>query len=190
MSGNTLENQSIRIIRSKRKTLQVEIHTDCSVIVRAPRWVSSAEINRFIDERSEWIEKTVAKMKERIDDNPVSDRYSEREIERLTKEAREILPPLVRKLAEKIGVTYGRITVRCQKTVWGSCSAKGNLNFNCLLMLLPRPVMEYVIIHELCHLKHLDHSPAFWEEVEKHCPDYVYLRSFLKENGEKLMLRL
>jgi predicted metal-dependent hydrolase len=89
-----------------------------------------------------------------------------------------------------MGISYGRVTIRRQKTLWGSCSAKRNLNFNCLIVLLPEPVMEYVIIHELCHLKEMNHSPAFWREVEKYCPDYRYLRDFLKDNGEKLMLRM
>ena len=178
------------LIRSRRKTLQVEISTDCRVTVRVPNRASKAEIDRFLDERRDWIEKNLAKMKKRLDDVPVADKYSDREIETLTKSAKETIPPLVGKLAAKMGIPYNRVTIRRQKTLWGSCTAKGNLSFNCLLMLLPEPVMEYVIIHELCHLKEMNHSPAFWREVAKYCPDYRYLRDFLKDNGEKLMLRM
>lgn len=179
----------MKIIRSRRRSLSVEVHADCSIIVRAPKWISKKEIDKFVDERRDWIDKTYAEMNRRIQDNPVNDKYSERELERLTKEAREEIPSLVAKYAEKMGISYGRVTIRCQKTMWGSCTAKGNLNFNCLLMLLPEPVREYVIVHELCHIKELNHSSAFWREVERYCPDYRYLRDFLKNNGEKLMLR-
>ncbi len=178
------------IIRSRRKSLQVEVHNDLSVIVRAPKWVSLREINRFIDERRDWIEEALARAKKRIDDNPVPDRYSEYELQKLAEQARKTIPPLVEKYADEIGVKYSRVTIRTQKTRWGSCSSKGNLNFNCLLMLLPEPVMNYVIVHELCHIKEMNHSPAFWREVEKHCPDYRYLRDFLQDNGEKVLLRL
>ena len=184
------DNIPIKIIRSKRKSLQVEIHSDCSVIVRAPRWVASSAIARFLEERREWIEETYAKTRKRMEDNPVRDRFSEREIEKLKKEARDTIPALVNEYAAKMGVSFKRICIRCQKNVWGSCSAKGNLNFNCLLMLCPEPVMRYVIVHELCHLKELNHSKRFWAEVEKYCPDYRYLRDFLKDNGEKILLRL
>ncbi|MCR5831827.1 MAG: M48 family metallopeptidase [Lachnospiraceae bacterium] len=178
------------IVRSRRRTLQVEISSDCRITVRAPKYTPLYEIRSFVEERRDWIEKNLAKMQKRLDDVPVKDRFSDREIETLTKNAKETIPPLVKNLAAKMGISYGRVTIRRQKTLWGSCSAKRNLNFNCLIVLLPEPVMEYVIIHELCHLKEMNHSPAFWREVEKYCPDYRYLRDFLKDNGEKLMLRM
>lgn len=183
-------DRRITVIRSRRKTLQVEVTANCSVIVRAPSWVPRSQIDDFVKERQDWIDRTIAKMQKRIDETPVLDRYSEHELAKLTEDARAAIPPLVKKYAEQMGLPYGRVTIRAQKTLWGSCSAKGNLNFNCLLMLLPEPVMEYVIIHELCHIRELNHSDAFWKEVEKYCSDYKYLRRFLKENGEKLMLRM
>ena len=80
-----------------------------------------------------------------------------------------------------MGVTYGRITIRNQRTRWGSCSSKGNLNFNCQLMLLSEELRDYVIIHELCHRIELNHSERFWAEVEKYCPEYRELRKKLKQ---------
>ena len=89
-----------------------------------------------------------------------------------------------------MGVTYGRITIRNQVSRWGSCSSVGNLNFNCLLMLAPPEVRDYVVVHELCHRKEMNHSPAFWAEVEKMIPDYKAHKKWLKDNGTALISRL
>ena len=87
-------------------------------------------------------------------------------------------------------VTVGSITIRNQKTRWGSCSSKGNLNFNCLLMLTPPEVIDYVVVHELCHRKEMNHSGAFWAEVEKVIPSYKEQVKWLKENGGKIIGRM
>ena len=85
---------------------------------------------------------------------------------------------------------YGRVTVRCQRTKWGSCTSQGNLNFNCLLMLCPPEVIDSVVVHELCHRKEMNHSPRFWAEVEKILPDYKISRKWLKDHGEVIMRRM
>lgn len=90
--------------------------------------------------------------------------------------------------SQQIGVSPGRVTIREQKTRWGSCSSSGNLNFNWKLVMAPVEVMDYVIVHELCHMKELNHSSNFWALVGKVCPDYKNHRKWLKENGNKLTL--
>ncbi len=91
----------------------------------------------------------------------------------------DVIPERVRPYAPIVGVTYGRITIRNQKTRWGSCSSKGNLNFNVALMLVPEEVMDYVVVHELTHRKEMNHSQNFWTEVERVCPEYVEFYVFV-----------
>ena len=109
------------------------------------------------------------------------------ELSGLTEQARRDLIERARLFAPRVGVTYGRISIRHQKTKWGSCSSGGNLNFNCLLMLAPETVRDYVVVHELCHRKQMNHSEAFWAEVERVLPEYREARKWLKTHGQELM---
>ena len=101
--------------------------------------------------------------------------------------ARKDIPPRVEHFARVMGLNYGKVAIRAQRTRWGSCSAKGNLNFNCLLVLLPDEVRDYVVVHELAHLKDMNHSPRFWAEVGKVIPDYKLRRAQLRELGRPLI---
>lgn len=83
-----------------------------------------------------------------------------------------------------------RITIRSQRTRWGSCSSKGNLNFNCLLVLFPPEVIDSIVVHELCHRKHMNHSPQFYAEIEKVFPEYKKWHKWLNDNGGLYMERL
>jgi predicted metal-dependent hydrolase len=112
------------------------------------------------------------------------------EIRALADRALKVIPERAAHFAPLVGVQYGRITIRNQKTRWGSCSSKGNLNFNCLLMLAPPEVLDYVIVHELCHRKEMNHSPRFWSEVAKVIPDYKKHEKWLKTEGTRLMRRM
>ena len=109
------------------------------------------------------------------------------EILELTSKAKEELPAVVKKYADLMGVTYNRITIRHQKTRWGSCTKTGNLSFNCLILKMPEKVRDYVIVHELAHRKELNHSTKFWTIVAEHCPWYKEAKQWLKDNGNKLM---
>jgi predicted metal-dependent hydrolase len=97
--------------------------------------------------------------------------------------ATEVITDEAEQLAAQIGVSYKRITVRDQRTKWGSCSKRGNLSFNWRLLLFPPNVLRYVVIHELCHIKHFNHSPQFWALVEQHDPSFRKAVQWLKEHG-------
>ena len=178
---------NIEVRRSNRKTMSIEVTREAKVLVRAPYHMPLFEIQRFVNEKSDWIEKHIQKMLEKQQEESERESLTTEQIQKLAEQALEIIPKRVSYYAEMIGVTYDRITIRNQKTRWGSCSAKGNLNFNCLLMLMPMEIIDYVVIHELCHRKEMNHSKRFWDEVEKVLPDYKERRKWLKENGSRIM---
>ena len=117
-------------------------------------------------------------------------KLTEQELSVLHDQAKMVIPLRVAYFAPIIGVTYQHITIRHQKTRFGSCSSKGNLNFNCLLMLAPWEVLDYVVVHELCHRRVMNHSSAFWAEVERYMPEYRSHRKWLKDHGGELIRRL
>ena len=172
-----------RIIRSNRKTIAIEITPRGEVIVRCPLRMANRDIQKFLSARATWIQTHLASL-------PKVTPLSEKEHRALIRSAKDFFPERVRSFAESMNVTHGRITIRSQHSRWGSCSASGNLNFNCLLMLCPEEVRDYVVIHELCHRRQLNHSSAFWAEVEAACPDFRLHRQWLKEHGAALIARL
>lgn len=176
------------LIRSRRRTLALEIKNDGRVLVRAPLTMHTADIQRFVREKSAWIETHLERIKER--QSKLEAPLTEEEIHSLADAAAKDIPQRVDKYAPLIGVTVGTVTIRNQKTRWGSCSAKGNLNFNCLLMLCPENVRDYVVVHELCHRREMNHSSRFWAEVERVLPDYKARRQWLKETGNSIIGRL
>ena len=180
--------EKIEIIRSARRTVALEIKEDGRILVRAPLGMSSRDIQHFVEEKSQWLEKHLEKVKQR--QSLSKDKLTEDQICSLVNGAKQDIPERVKRYAPLIGVTPGTITIRRQKTRWGSCSSKGNLNFNCLLMLCPEEIRDYVVVHELCHRKELNHSVRFWAEVEKVFPDYRRCRKWLKDNGSVLIGRL
>ncbi len=171
-----------RIIKTRRKTIGLEISPDLQITVRAPYHLSDVRIREFVESKQTWILKHLAIMQDRLAHDPIpAGVMSDKELRHMTEEARIIIPERVKYFAQIIGVTYGQITIRHQKTRWGSCSSSGNLNFNCMLMATSPELIDYVVVHELCHRKQMNHSPLFWKEVEEILPDYRNLRSRLRE---------
>ena len=178
------------VIRSRRKTLSMQVKGNGQVEIRAPLRTSDAEIRRFLETHRRWLEKHLQKARALQQAKAGVRKLTAAETAELKKKAKRILPERVAYWAPLIGVKPGRIAIRCQKTRWGSCSTKGNLNFNCLLMLAPEGVIDSIVVHELCHLKHMNHSKRFYAEIEKVLPDYRQHQQWLKENGEFLLARV
>ncbi len=177
----------VNVIKSNRKSISLEITKDLSLIVRAPYFMTDNDIKVFLDKKILWINSHLQKMAEEMSSFK---KMTFEEVDALADEALAYFPPLTAKISKIMGVEYNGITIRNQKTRWGSCSSKGNLNFNCLLMLAPESVRQYVVIHELCHLTHMNHSPAFWALVEKYCPNFKEEKKWLKDNGNQLIRRI
>ena len=172
----------ISVIRSARKSLGLEVRDANTVLARIPARVSDRELKTFVENHRSWILEKTAVMTER-EENRKSTPAPPPELLSKTDRMKIQLKigKRVRHYCEIMGVTVGYVTVKNQKTRWGSCSAKGNVNFNYQLAFLPDELLDYVVIHELAHRRHMDHSRAFWAEVEKYCPDYLERREQLKE---------
>lgn len=177
------------IIKSNRRTLALEIKSG-KLIVRAPSRATDEEISAFVVKHKRWIENNILKIQKRKELIGSIEPVFQSDIQALADKALSVIPDRVKHYAEIIGVTYGRITIRNQRSRWGSCSAKGNLNFNCLLMLAPPEVLDSVIVHELCHRKVMNHSDKFYAEVLRFFPNYYTCNKWLKENGDVLIMRM
>lgn len=183
------ESMQVRIIKSKRKTLSIEVKTN-EVLVRAPQRMTNQQIRVFLEQKKEWIEKHQKILQTQAEIVKREPLYTEEDIKEFATKAMRIIPKKVEYYAQMVGVDYGRITIRNQKTRWGSCSSKGNLNFNCLLVLFPDEVIDYVVVHELCHRKHMNHSKDFYAEVERVLPEYKKCQKWLKEHGRLYLRRV
>lgn len=177
------------LIKSNRKTLALEVKGS-RVLVRAPMKTSQRVIKRFVSEHEAWIMKHLAANAEEAKLRSNIEPFSADEIKALADKAKQYIPQRVEYYAKLMGLTYGRITIRSQRTKWGSCSGKGNLNFNCLLMLTPPEVIDSVVVHELCHLVEMNHSQHFYKLLRQYCPNYDQCRKWLKENGRYLIVKL
>ena len=172
----------VSVIRSARKSLGLEVRDANTVLARIPTRVSDRELKAFVENHRSWILEKTEVMAER-EENRKSTPAPPPELLSKTDRKKNQLKngKRVRHYCETMGVTVGYVTVKNQKTRWGSCSAKGNVNFNYQLAFLPDELLDYVVIHELAHRRHMNHSRAFWAEVEKYCPDYLERREQLKE---------
>lgn len=175
---------SYEIIYSSRKTLAIQIKASGQVIVRAPLKTPAARIDSFLTEKESWILKHLEKISvsEHRELTPLPEPVRKRYIEN----ARCVFTQKTAYYASILQVTYGRISIREQKTRWGSCSSKGNLNFNWRLIFAPEFVVDYVVVHELAHRKEMNHSKAFYSIVESILPNYRIAQKWLREHGHEL----
>ncbi len=183
---------SVSVVRSARKTISLELKRDGTLLVRAPYGTGTAQILAFLRSKESWLQSAVKKQQTRraLNAEMSAERLTAEEIRALADEALTDIPARCARFAPLVGVTYGRITIRNQKTRWGSCSSAGNLNFNCLLMLAPPEARDYVVVHELCHRLEMNHSKRFWAEVARVCPDYETQRKWFKDHGGALLARM
>ncbi|MBQ1183890.1 MAG: M48 family metallopeptidase [Clostridia bacterium] len=166
-----------KIVRSNRKTLALEVTLKGEILVRSPYLVTENTIAEFVNSHENWILKTLKKQELRRESNPEP---TAEEVTVLKAKAKEILPERVKFWSEKTGLKCTKITVTSAKTRFGSCSGKNSISFSYLLMRHPIEVVDYVVLHELAHTKHHNHSKRFWNLVEKYMPDYKSKRDLLK----------
>lgn len=185
-----LEEMSYTVTRSRRKSVGIRLRPDGSFAVSAPLFMPEKELQKVLCSKLSWMRKAQKNAAENAKKAAEAGTLSAEEIKELAERALQVVPARVRYFAPLVGVSYGRITIRNQVSRWGSCSSAGNLNFNCLLMLAPSEVLDAVIVHELCHRKHMDHSEAFYAEVRRVYPSYDKWQRWLKTEGPVLMKRM
>lgn len=181
---------NVEVRRSKRKSAAIKITADMQIVVFVPLYVSDNEIERLVISKSKWIDEHMLKVQSAIDERSKLEKITFEQVKELADQAVEYIPKRVKYYAEKENFVYNKITIKNLVSRWGSCSTKGNLNFNCLLMLTPGYVIDYIVVHELCHLREMNHSEKFWAEVEKIMPDYQRAELWLKQNGGNLISRM
>jgi len=176
------------IIRSERRSFSLQVRNG-GVIVRAPLRASDKQIREFVRSHEDWILRHIA-MEQAQNEAAAEAPLTEADLKVLKLQAQTVIPERAAYYAEKLGVTYGKISIRHQRSRWGSCSAAGDLNFNCLLMLAPPAVLDSVVVHELCHRKEMNHSSRFYDHVLSVFPDYHACTAWLKTNGPVLTRRM
>ena len=179
------------LIRSNRRSFSISISPDGQITVRVPMRATQKEISHLLIEKRIWIVTKYLEVQEKQRNRPVSELTDTQRLaleKRYITAAKEYFPKRVAHFHQFTGGSYNRITIRDQKTRWGSCSARGTLSFNWRLMLAPPAILDYVVVHELCHLTHMNHSAAFWQKVESVYPDYRTARKWLKDHGQELVL--
>ena len=178
------------IQKSRRRSLSVSLMTDNRVLVKAPYGTTERTVQEFLLSKKDWITKHLEKQNREEEKAESLGLLSADEIKQIKKQARRVIPQRVEYWANKIGVTYGRIAIRLQSSRWGSCAQNGNLNFNCLLVLMPPEIMDSVVVHELCHRRHMNHSREFYDEVLQIFPNYKRCDKWLKQNGGAYFKRI
>lgn len=179
---------SAELIRSERKTMALQVFSDGRIVIRGPKCVRDREAVDFLETHRDWILSKRNELKVRAKNRKEKQNQYEIPVyEDLSSvEKKQICLHFMERLkhfAPLMGVNYEKMTIRNQKGRWGSCSSKGNLNFNYRLHYLPQELMDYVVVHELAHRVYMNHSDKFWALVERYIPDYKECQRRLREIG-------
>jgi predicted metal-dependent hydrolase len=178
----------VRHPRARRYVVSVRV--DGVVRVTLPRWGSLREARAFANEQQPWIERQRRRLEEARAAAAVPDAVSEAQEREARARARRELPPRLLGLAAELGLSVARVSVRNQKWRWGSCSRSGHICLNWRLVDMPDWVRDYVMVHELMHLRRMDHSRRFWTLVAAACPDYERARAWLRAHASSARGRL
>ena len=170
--------EAYELIRSRRKTLALEITADCRILVRAPMRLSQARIDAFVESHTDWIVRHLERQRQRAEKMPPTP--TEGEIEALKAKARAVLPGKVAFWSQKMGVKPTGIKITTARKRYGSCSGKNSLCFSCFLMNYPEEAIDLVVVHELCHIKVRNHGPDFYALLEQYLPDHKERKKLLK----------
>ncbi len=170
--------------------MSIQVADDKKVIVKVPLGTPAFVADCFVREKKNWITRQLKKIENQTELATSMGALTEDDIKQIKKKARVIIPQRVEHYAKIAGISYNRIFIRLQKSRWGSCSVDGNLNFNCLLVLMPPEILDSVVVHELCHRRHMNHSKEFYDEVLRIFPDYKKCDKWLKLNGGAYFKRL
>ena len=168
----------VRIVRSRRRTMALELSRDGALIVRLPFGVPDERAARFVRDHADWIAGARARQEQRRQAHPEP---TAEQAEALRKRAKEILPAKVAQYAAIMGVTPTAIRITSARTRFGSCSAKNSISFSWRLMQYPEAAIDYVVVHELAHIRHHNHSKAFYAFVERFLPDYRQRAALLRQ---------
>jgi len=170
--------ESYELIRSRRKTLALEITADCRILVRAPMRLPQTRIDAFVESHADWIARHLERQRQKAEKMPPAP--TQAEIEALKAKARAVLPEKVAFWSRKMGVTPTGIKITTARRRYGSCSGKNSLCFSCFLMNYPEEAIDLVVVHELCHIKVRNHGPDFYALLEQYLPDYKERKKLLK----------
>ncbi len=180
----TLENRKVgyTLRKSKRaRRMRLAVYCDGTIVVTTPFDLQETTAERFIKEKSKWLFSKLAFFKQ-FKSQPIA-RYSIADYLKHKGQAYKLALDRVNYFNQALGFSFNQINIKNQRTRWGSCSKKGNLNFNYKIALLPSRLADYIIVHELCHLKEFNHSRRFWNLVAQEIPDYLQIRNELKKSG-------
>jgi predicted metal-dependent hydrolase len=155
--------------RRGQKRMTLSVHESGRVTLTVPRWVTQKAAHAFVEERSQWIRTSLQSLVSGVTVDPQEARN---QYLKHKEDARELVLKRLSELNQQYNYVYNRVSIRMNSSRWGSCNSKGNLSFDFRILFLPPELQEYLLVHELCHLKEMNHSPRFWALVAHAVPDY------------------